>query len=189
MAGAFLSLTLSRKGRGRKGGHTSAVIPTSSCHALLPLSFGLLLSIAHPLCHSELALSLEGRSEESGFRCHGHDAGGVETEDRIPAFLPLTPALSLRGRGRRTALIPALSLKGRGSQICHSHLPHLSFPQVLSGNPGSFFCSVEASQAGRASPCPSGIPHPSLGFPMNNVGNDRVRNVGNDKRDQAGMTG
>ena len=45
-----------------------------------------------------------------------------------------------------------------------------------------------ASQKVWASPGPSGTPHPGLGFPINNVGNDRVRNVGNDKRDQAGMT-
>ena len=31
-------------------------------------------------------------------------------------------------------------------------------------------------------------PHPGIGFPINNVGNDSMRSVGNDKRDQAGMT-
>ena len=80
---------------------------------------------------------------------------------------------------------------------CHSCLLYLSFlppPSVIPASPpchsrkflagiqGLFFCSVvEASQQGRASPGPSVIPHPGLGFPMNNVGND--------KRDQAGMTG
>ena len=52
-----------------------------------------------------------------------------------------------------------------------------------------FFCSVvEALQEGRASTGPSGTPHPGLGFPMKNVGKDRVRNVENDKKEQAGMT-
>ena len=60
-------------------------------------------------------------------------------------------------------------------------LPTLSFPQVLSGNPGSFFLlRGGASQEVRASTAPSVTAHPGLGFPINNVGND--------KKKQAGMT-
>ena len=47
---------------------------------------------------------------------------------------------------------------------------------------------VEPSQQVQASPDPSVTPHPGLGFPMNNVGNDSVRKVRNDKKEQAGMT-
>ena len=70
---------------------------------------------------------------------------------------------------------------------CHSRFSpvipasHLSFPQVLSGNPGSFFLlRGGASQEVRASTAPSVTAHPGLGFPINNVGND--------KKKQAGMT-
>ena len=46
----------------------------TSCHAEPHLSY------RHPLCHSELALSLEGRSEESAFK---GGPGNAKKEDKV----------------------------------------------------------------------------------------------------------
>ena len=115
----------------------------------------------------------------------------------LPFLLPLPLRERVGVRGPDHYPLATLSPSGSGSTptchsrrpTCHSRRPHLSFPpsplvipaappchsrRQLAGIQGLFFCSVgEALQQGRASPGPSGTPHPGLGFPMNNVGNDR----------------
>ena len=106
----------------------------------------------------------------------------------IPASLPVIPAsLPVIPASPTWHSAPYLAFPPPPSVIPAPHL--LSFPQVLSGNPGSFFLLRGGDFVG-GSGFSGSLCHPSprLGFPINNVGNDSVRNVGNDKKEQAGMT-
>ena len=74
------------------------------------------------LCHSE-------RREESRFPFARARRRGQGTEGPVRAFLPLTPALSRKGRGRKSGASPALN---------HSH--HSWLPPVLPAKPVPDIC-------------------------------------------------